>query len=537
MAASTTTSDRLHQDWDIIVLGSGAAALTTALEALTSVSPAPRVLVLEKSPESWAGGNGYFTAGAYRISHGGLPDILPLVSNVPPELAGRVDLAPYEASEFESDLARVTGGLSEVNLGKKVVTEGLELVQWLKKEAGVNWQMSFRRQAFEVDGRFKFWGGLCLTVKEQGKGLIENLLKAVRARGGEVVFNVSGKELIVDPNGKVVGLQVEREGELIEVRAASTVLCAGGFEANPDLRKKYLAEGWERAHTRGTPYNTGDMMMAAQRIGAKLVGDFSSGGCHSTAWDYDSPPDGGDRDKTNEFTKSGYPLGIMVNSAGQRFVDEGVDLRNYTYAKFGRAILEQPGGVAWQIWGKEGQKWLRDEEYRDEIVRKTWAKDVEELAEKLAEDGLTDKATLVTTLREFDEAVKAHRKEHPDIELNPAVKDGLSTQSSSKQLTLAKSNWALSVTEPSPLLAVKVTSGITFTFGGLAIDPEDAGVLKEDGSKIEGLHCAGEMVGGLFYGNYPGGSGLTAGGVFGRRAAKAAVQKWRTAHDGKLSSN
>jgi succinate dehydrogenase/fumarate reductase flavoprotein subunit len=84
-------------------------------------------------------------------------------------------------------------------------------------------------------------------------------------------------------------------------------------------------------------------------------------------------------------------------------------------------------------------------------------------------------------------------------------------------------------------LAVKVTSGITFTFGGLAIDPEDAGVLKEDGTKIEGLHCAGEMVGGLFYGNYPGGSGLTAGGVFGRRAAKAALRKWRTAKDGKLS--
>jgi succinate dehydrogenase/fumarate reductase flavoprotein subunit len=160
---------------------------------------------------------------------------------------------------------------------------------------------------------------------------------------------------------------------------------------------------------------------------------------------------------------------------------------------------------------------------------------VKELAEKLGKDGLTDKEKLVKTLHEFDEAVKANREEHPDVELNPAVKDGLSTQSSAKKLTLAKSNWALPVTQPSPLLAVKVTSGITFTFGGLAIDPEDAGVLREDGSKIEGLHCAGEIVGGLFYGNYPGGSGLTAGGVFGRRAAKAAVQKWRTANGSKSS--
>ena len=534
MDNNNDVNDPLRQTWDIVVLGSGAAALTTALEALTTTSsqPAPRVLILEKSPESWAGGNGYFTAGAYRVAHGGLPDILPLVSNVPAELASRVDLEPYTEEEFEGDLKRVTGGKSEVGLGRRVAGEGLELVRWLKEVGGVEWEMSFRRQAFEVLGRWRFWGGLCLMVGGQGKGLISSLMAAVRERGGRVTFEVRGKDILVGENGRVVGVEVERGGQSFEVKAGAVVLCAGGFEANPELRKKFLAEGWERAHTRGTPYNTGDMMLAAQRLGAKLIGDFSSGGCHSTAWDYDSPADGGDREKTNEFTKSGYPLGIMVNSAGQRFVDEGVDLRNYTYAKFGRAILEQPGGVAWQIWGKEGQKWLRDEEYRDEIVRKSWAQDVDELAEKLGQDGLADQESFIKTLKEFDQAVAAHAQEHPGVALNPAVKDGLSTQSKAKRLALAKSNWALPVTE-SPLLAVKVTSGITFTFGGLAIDAEDAGVLREDGSKIEGLYCAGEMVGGLFYNNYPGGSGLTAGGVFGRRAAKAAVGKWRIANDGK----
>lgn len=525
MPSATNPNDPLHQPWDILILGSGAAALTAALEALTCSTPtAPRVLVLEKSPSSWVGGNGFFTAGAYRIAHNGLPDILPLVSNVPADLAERVDLDPYTAEDFREDLSRVTGGRSEVALGEKVVGEGLELVRWLRDVGGVGWEMSFRRQAFEVEGRWRFWGGLCITVKGQGKGLIASLLESVKERGGRVEFGVEGKELLVDGEGRVVGVEVERGGERVEVKAGSVVMCAGGFEANPELRKKFLAEGWERAHTRGTPYNTGGMILAAERIGARLVGDFSSGGCHSTAWDYDSPADGGDREKTNEFTKSGYPLGIMVNSAGERFVDEGVDLRNYTYAKFGRAILEQPGGIAWQIWGKQGQKWLRDEEYRDEIVRKTWADSAEELADKLGEDGLVGKEKLVSTLKEFDEAVTAHEPEHPDVTLNPAVKDGLSTQSTAKQLALAKSNWALPVTE-APLLAVKVTSGITFTFAGLEIDPEDAGVLREDGTKIEGLHCAGEMVGGLFYGNYPGGSGLTAGGVFGRRAAKAAVHK------------
>ena len=172
-------SDPLLQTWEIVVLGSGAAALTTALEALTTSSqPAPRVLILEKSPVSWAGGNGYFTAGAYRIAHGGLPDILPLVSNVPAELASKVDLEPYTEEDFAGDLERVTGGKSDVTLGRKVVEEGLGLVRWLKEIGGVEWEMSFRRQAFEVEGRWKFWGGLCLMVGGQGKGLIASLLGA-----------------------------------------------------------------------------------------------------------------------------------------------------------------------------------------------------------------------------------------------------------------------------------------------------------------------------------------------------------------------
>ena len=75
------------------------------------------------------------------------------------------------------------------------------------------------------------------------------------------------------------------------------------------------------------------------------------------------PSDTGDRALSNQFTKSGYPLGIMVNSDGQRFVDEGYDFRNYTYAKFGKEILKQPGGFAFQVWDSQTVKWLREEEY------------------------------------------------------------------------------------------------------------------------------------------------------------------------------
>ena len=68
-------------------------------------------------------------------------------------------------------------------------------------------------------------------------------------------------------------------------------------------------------------------------------------------------------------------------------------------------------------------------------------------------------------------------------------------------------------------MAVKVGCGVTFTFGGLAVDPETAGVISNLTGKVApGVFCAGEMVGGLFYENYPGGSGLTSGAVFGRKA-------------------
>ena len=108
---------------------------------------------------------------------------------------------------------------------------------------------------------------------------------------------------------------------------------------------------------RGTPYNTGDGLALAQRIGVRLTGDFE--GCHSTCWDANAPSDLGDRVLSNQFTKSGYPLGLMLNARGVRFVDEGEDFRNYTYAKFGREILSQPGGYAFQVYDSTAVSWLR----------------------------------------------------------------------------------------------------------------------------------------------------------------------------------
>lgn len=270
---------------------------------------------------------------------------------------------------------------------------------------------------------------------------------------------------------------------------------------------------------RGTPYNTGDGLTLATSVGAALKGDY--GGCHSTCWDANAPADTGDRALSNQFTKSGYPLGLMLNARGERFVDEGEDFRNYTYAKFGRRIIEQPGGFAFQVWDSRVVGLLRVEEYGDDIVTKIWADSVEELADKLVGEGLQDKSLFVQTIEAYNKAARQFQQEHPSVQWDPAVKDRVSTGAA---LELPKSNWALPL-DQGPFLAVKVACGITFTFGGLAIDPETAAVLSAStGKPIPGLFCTGELVGGLWYSNYPGGSGLTAGAVFGRKAGEQAAK-------------
>ncbi|KAI0326888.1 FAD/NAD-P-binding domain-containing protein [Cubamyces sp. BRFM 1775] len=505
--------------FDCIVVGSGHAGSCAALSARDA--GCERVLVVDKCPPEWVGGNGFFTAGAHRTVHSGVQDLLPIVQNVTPEAAKTIDMDPYTAEDFTGDIMRLGQGQSDPSVVKAVVDGSRDAVQWLAERVKVPFIFSFHRQAYLVNGRQVFWGGLVLSVEDGGKGLIAAHQAALGAAGVETWFNTAATELLVDGDS-VVGLVVDGEGTPVRLRAPAVILACGGFEANKNLRGRYLGSDWERAKVRGTPYNTGDGLTLAQRIGARLTGDLA--GCHSTCWDANAPSDRGDRELSNQFTKSGYPLGLMLNAQGARFVDEGEDFRNYTYAKFGRAILAQPGGVAFQVWDSQVAPLLRKEEYADDVVERIWGDSLDELADKLVGKGLEGKDAFVQTIARYNEAARAFREEHPEKTWDPAVKDGLSTQSNAVKLELSKSNWALPI-EKAPFLAVKVTCGITFTFGGLAIDPDTAGVISDaTGEPIPGLFCTGELVGGLFYKNYPGGSGLTGGAVFGRKAGREAAK-------------
>jgi tricarballylate dehydrogenase len=163
---------------------------------------------------------------------------------------------------------------------------------------------------------------------------------------------------------------------------------------------------------------------------------------------------------------------------------------------------------AWQVFDQKVEYLLRDE-YRIKRVTKVVANSLEELAGKL--EGVDPKRFL-QTVAEYNKAVRT------DIPFSPVVKDGRGTQG----LAVPKSNWANTIDTP-PFQAYAVTCGVTFTFGGVKIDTH-GNVQNVGGRSIPGLYAAGEMVGGLFYFNYPSGSGLVSGAVFGRLAGTSAAR-------------
>ncbi|HET7876469.1 MAG TPA: FAD-dependent tricarballylate dehydrogenase TcuA, partial [Methylomirabilota bacterium] len=325
--------------------------------------------------------------------------------------------------------------------------------------------------------------------------------------GCAVQYEAKATRLCTDRTGRVTGLTVRLPDGDHNMDAGAVVLACGGFEANPEWRTRYLGPNWELARVRGTRHNVGDGIRMALEAGAQPYGHWSS--CHAVAWDLNAPPFG-DRKVGDMFQKHSYPLGIIVNIHGKRFVDEGADLRNYTYAKYGREILTQPQQAAFQIFDQKTVPLLR-EEYRIREVTKAEAPTIEELARKLE----IDPVGLARTVSEFNAAVLE------DKPFNPSVLDGKGTRG----ITPPKSNWAQRVDTP-PYVGYAVTCGITFTFGGLRVNTR-AQVLDTEDRPMPGLYAAGELVGGLFYHNYPGGAGLMAGAAFGKTAGESAASDLR----------
>ena len=482
---------------DVVVVGAGNAAMCAALAAREQGAG---VLMLEAAPEAESGGNSRYTAGAMRVVFDGVEDLVKLMDLSAREIEG-TDFGRYTREQYYDDMARVTRYRCHPDLVETLVENSLDTLVWMRSK-GVRFQPSYGRQAFRAGGRFRFWGGLAVETWGGGPGLIDSLAKSC-GRDGIGILHESRAASLIEEGGAVRGVVVRGAGGPFAVRARAVVLACGGFESNAEWRTRYLGPGWDLARVRGTRFNAGDGIRMALEAGAMPYGNWS--GCHAVGWDRNAP-EFGDLSVGDGFQKHSYPFGIMVNANGERFVDEGADFRNYTYAKYGRAVLEQPGQLAWQVFDARVAHLLRDE-YRIREVTKVVAGSLEELAGKLDD---VDPDGFLRTVRTFNAAVRT------DVPFDPTVKDGRGTE----ELAVPKSNWANPLDTP-PYEAYAVTCGITFTFGGLRVDPR--GRILDTGERpIPGLYGAGELVGGLFYFNYPGGTGLTSGAVFGRIAGRSA---------------
>ncbi len=472
--------------------------------AIAALEKGASVLMLEKASFDLAGGNTKYTAGAMRFAYDESQDLLPFLSDPSAPRIAKTDFGSYSKDKFASDLLSFNEGADLSPEQEILIDESYDAVKWLSSH-GVTYEPIYSRQSFEKNGRFIFWGGLTLAADNEGVGLFEMELKAFENLGGEIRYESAVSSLLTDGT-KVTGVKLAN-GE--EILSDSVVLACGGFEASEEMRAELIGPEWSVAKVRGTPHNLGDGLRMATELGAMHYGRFD--GCHATPMDLhmkdfgnlDIPP----KERKN-YRKICYFLGVMLNAKSKRFVDEGINFRNYTYAQFGKAVLEQPNHFAWQIFDNKVKDLFYDE-YHFEDASFVEADTLEELIGML--EGV-DKSGAKKTLDDYNLAVDS------STDFDPTILDGKSTHG----LELNKTNWAQKLDTP-PFRAYPVTGGITFTYGGLKINERGA-VMREDGSEIEGLYAAGEMVGGVFFGGYPGGSGLTSGTVFGRRAGVGAAQ-------------
>ena len=455
--------------FDVVVVGGGIAGLSTAVSARQAGA---EVVLLEKAPSSGRGGNTRFADAQMRFPHEA------------DEYGGRT----YTADEMYSDLMRISRGRANPDLIRTLCENARATAEWLTG-LGVEWEPGYPHTA-----------GYRRSPKSGGEGLVDLLHRRFEGLGGTVSYETGAVDLIVDETRRICGVRCHSPEGVVDIEArGGVILASGGFQANVEMRVRYLGRFADSLILRGSRYNTGEGLNMAIAAGAAPVGQW--GDYHSAVLDARSP-----RIECGVTALYNYQMGIFVDQEGRRFLDEGEDFRDHTYVKFSKFIVEQAGGEAWCLFDQKA--------YQREEFARAWrpvgppleANSLKEMAQQM---GMPPE-NLLETVGNFNAAIQPGEYDLDRL-------DGKRTVG----ITPAKSNWALPLDSP-PYIAVPVTGGITFTFGGLKCDTS-ARVIDTRGQLMEGLYAAGETMGELFYYNYPGASSVIRGAVFGRIAGRAAA--------------
>ncbi|WP_321933496.1 MULTISPECIES: FAD-dependent tricarballylate dehydrogenase TcuA [unclassified Paraburkholderia] len=490
-------------DYDVIVVGAGNAALAAAVSAREN--GAQRVVVLEKAPRGMRGGNTHWSGGVLRFAFDDPREIGPLLPGVEKEFEDfYAGIHPYTRSDFHGDLMRVTSGQTDPVLSRVLVDNSKDTVFWMHETGQIRMEPAVSLTGVRKGNQIIWARGLVVRAEHEGVGLSRGWFAAAERLDIEVRYGAAVTALLQDASGRVCGVRVRDDEGIRTLNSRSVILGCGGFEANVQMRTQHIGPLVGGAKVRGTPHNQGDGLRMAMEIGAMPWGQWS--GCHATPisadWGNFAP-----REMTDRSNRLSYLYGVMINRKGLRFVDEGEDGAMFTYAKYGRAILAEPGAKVYQLFDSQTVHLLEPRYATSEPLK------ADTLEALIAQLDIDDKAQALRTVQAYNAA--AHDASDG---FDPTGKDGLATHG----LSPDKTNWALKL-DKAPFYAYSATGGITFTFGGLKID-EEARVIGTDWRPIEGLTACGEMVGGLFYDNYPAGTGLVSGATFGRIAGRTSAR-------------
>src|SRR5205807_3550156 len=278
---------------------------------------------------------------------------------------------------FMGDLDRMTQGRMNRALATTLVAQSNAAVHWMR-EIGITWEPL--KEHVKVDGRRYFERGIAVHVAGGGIGQLTQWRRIAEGLGIELRFESPVCAVHGDLR-RVEGVGVSSPDGRYELRAKAVIACAGGFQANPEMRARYLAGNTDMMKVRGSRHDTGEVLRLLLELGARAAGHWQSGHMSpidANAPDFETPQHEDGRGNTQ--SRYDYPFGITVNALGLRFFDEGEAQHSYTYAKTGRAILEEPGAVAWQIYDRTG---IGRHRYPHHAATFEEAADIGELARKI----------------------------------------------------------------------------------------------------------------------------------------------------------
>jgi tricarballylate dehydrogenase len=467
---SSLTEERA---FDIVVVGGGNAALCAAMAARERGAS---VLLLERAPEHMRAGNTRHTRNirCVRVADG----------------SGSSGV--YSEDEFLEDLMQVTGSPPNMDLARRTIRESRWLPQWMS-EHGISWQEPL---AGTLNlGRTNRWflGG--------GKALANSYYQKAMEMGVHVRYDAFVEDLVIE-SGKFQAAVINVASAQRKIGARAVVVATGGFEANLGWLKSLWGEAADNFIVRGTPYNDGTLLAKLLEKGASPIGDPK--GFHAVAVDARAPKfDGGIVTRLDAI-----PFGIVVNSQGRRFYDEGENIWPKRYASWGRLIAEQPGQIAYCI---VDSKTIHS--FLPPMYKPFCADTIQALAKMLS----VDTNVFSQTVEDFNRATAGNAN------LRMERLDGLS----SRELRPPKSNWAVPI-DAAPFYGLPLRPGITFTYMGVTIDDQSR-VVEKTGRPFTNVFAAGEiMSGNILTKGYLAGFGLTIGSVSGKLAGEEAANYARS---------